>query len=101
MFPLLATCMLGAQHKGTESLPRPTVEINSASRADLETLPGIGPERAGWIIETRRRNGAFRCVDELRAMPRLSERQFDALRPLVFVADQDPRCRPQPERPAN
>jgi len=89
---LLAPCLLGAQPKSTEPPPRPKLEINSASQAELETLPGIGPERAGWMIETRQKNGAFRCVEELRAMPRLSARQFEALRPLVFVADPDPRC---------
>jgi competence protein ComEA len=96
---LLAPCLLWAQAKSTEPRPRPKLEINSASQAELETLPGIGPERAGWMMETRQKNGAFRCLDELRAMPRLSDRQFDALRPLVYVADPDPRCRLESGRP--
>ena len=92
MMLLLAPGLMRAQHKSTKAAPRPKLEINSASQAELETLPGIGLDRAGWVIETRQRNGAFRCVDELRAMPRLSDRQFEALRPMVFVADPDPRC---------
>lgn len=95
---LLAPCLLRAQDESIEAAPRPKLEINSASQAELETLPGIGPDRAGWMVETRERNGAFRCVDELRAMPRLSDRQFDALRPLVFVAARDPRCGREPGR---
>jgi len=95
---LLAPCLLSAQPKSTAPQQRPKVEINSASQAELETLPGIGPNRAGWMVETRKRNGAFRCVDELRAMPRLSERQFGALQSLVFVADPDPRCPLKPGR---
>lgn len=98
MMLLLAPCLMRAQHKSTEAAPQPKLEINSASQAELETLPGIGPDRAGWMVETRRKNGAFRCVDELRAMPRLSDRQFDALRPLVFVAHSDPRCGIEPGR---
>ncbi len=97
---LLGPCLLGGQSKSAEP-PRPKVDINSASQAALETLPGVGPERARWIMETRKRNGPFRCVAELRAMPRLSDRQFEALRPLVFVVEPDPRCGPQPELPAN
>lgn len=90
---LLPACLpLLGQSKPAVQLPQPKLEINSASQSELEQLPGIGPERARWMIETRERNGAFRCVDELRAMPRLSDRQFDTLRPLVFVTEPEPRC---------
>lgn len=92
---LLAPCLLSAQPQPPQ--PPPRLEINTASHSELETLPGIGPERADWMIETRKRNGPFRCVAELRAMPRLSDRQFEALRPLVFVADPDPRCGREPD----
>ena len=96
MLTLFASCLVHAQDKSSE--PQPKLEINLASKAELETLPGIGPERAGWMIETRRKNGKFRCIEELRAMPRLSDRQFDVLRPLIFVTDPDPRCRLESER---
>jgi competence protein ComEA len=99
MLVLFAPVSTRAQPKSAEPLPQPKLEINLASKAELETLPGIGPERAGWMIETRRKNGAFHCIEELRAMPRLSDRQFDALRLLIFVADPDPRCRTEPGRP--
>ena len=100
MLMLFASFPLCAQPKSTEP-PGPKLNINSASQAELETLPGIGPERAGWMIATRKRNGPFRYVEELRATPRLSDRQFEALRPLVFVTDADPRCGPEPKRPTN
>jgi competence protein ComEA len=98
---LFTPSMLRAQQKSTEPPARPKIEINSASQAELETLPGIGPERAGWMVETRKRNGRFRCVEELRAMPRLSDRQFEALRPLVFIAEPDRRCRLAPMQSTN
>ena len=97
---LLGPCLLSGQSKSTEP-QRTRLDINSASQAALETLPGIGPERASWMVETRKRNGPVRCVAELRAMPRLSDRQFEALRQWVFVVEPDPSCRPQPERSAN
>ena len=100
MLMLFAPFPLCAQPKSTEP-PGPKLDINSASQAELETLPGIGPERAGWMIATRKRNGPFRCVEELRATPHLSDRQFGVLWSLVFVADPDPRCGPEPKRPMN
>ena len=92
---VLGPNLLGGQSKSAEP-PRAKLDINSASQVELETLPGIGPERASWVVETRKRNGRFRCVAELRAMPRLSERQFEELRPRVFVVDPDPRCELKP-----
>ncbi len=41
------------------------VDINSASTAELERLPGIGPALAGRIVEYRRANGPFRNFDDL------------------------------------
>lgn len=92
---LLVSSVLCAQPQPAEP-PQPKLNINTASPADLDRLPGIGPDRAEWIVETRRKNGPFRCVEELQAMPRLSERQFNALRRYVFVAAPDPRCEATP-----
>lgn len=100
MLLLLGPSLLSGQSNSTEPPPR-KLDINSASLAELETLPGIGSERARWMIETRERNGPFRCVAELRAMPRLSDRQFEELRPRVFVVEPDPRCELKPEQSAN
>lgn len=41
------------------------VNINTASQAELESLNGIGPTKAQAIIEYRKKNGAFKTVDEL------------------------------------
>ena len=72
------------------------LNLNDASRVELEALPAIGSKRAQWIIDTRERNGGFRCVEELRAMPRLSERVFERLEKLVYVDGPEVRdCRPQ------
>ena len=61
------------------------LDINRASVEQLDRLPGIGPARAAQIVRIRERNGPFRSVDELRVLPRLSEKQFAQLRPLVTV----------------
>ena len=41
------------------------VHLNSATLADLETLPGIGPTYAGRIVDYRTQNGPFASVDDL------------------------------------
>jgi len=61
------------------------ININTASAAKLAELPGIGPVRAAQIVRMRERNGSFRCVEELRAVPRLPEKDFQKLRKRVTV----------------
>lgn len=41
------------------------VNINTATQAELQTLPGISPARAKAIIEFRTKAGAFRATDDL------------------------------------
>ena len=44
------------------------VDVNRAGTAELDALPGIGPVLAQRIVEHRGRNGAFRSIEELRAV---------------------------------
>ena len=59
------------------------ININTASRAELERLPGIGEGLAARIVEHRERHGAFRRVEHLIIVRGISQRRFDALRPFV------------------
>ncbi len=65
--------------------PRAPINVNTATAQQLQQLPGIGPTRAAQIIRLRQKNGPFRSVEELRAIPRLSEKQFQQLKKYVTV----------------
>jgi competence protein ComEA len=71
--------------------PAKLIDINTATAKELEALPAIGEARAQMIVRMRERNGPFKQVEELRALPRLSEKQFEALRKLVTVTNADPQ----------
>ena len=60
------------------------IDINSATSAELETLPGIGPATAAKIIRSREQR-AFAKVDELQTRGLISARVLEDLRELVTV----------------
>ena len=59
------------------------VSLSSASVADLDALPGIGPVTAQKIVDYRLAHGGFRSVDDLDAIPGIGPARIDQLRELV------------------
>jgi len=61
------------------------VNLNTATQAELETLPGIGPALAQRILDYRTEHGAFGSIAELREVSGIGEVRFAELRDLVTV----------------
>lgn len=66
---------------------RSTININTATQAELELLPGIGPSLAGRIIEHRTRHGAFKTIADLDNVKGIGAKTLVKLTPLVRVRD--------------
>lgn len=62
-----------------------TVDLNTATPADLDTLPGVGPVLAQRIIDYRSSHNGFRTVDQLREVQGIGDARFHDLAPLVTV----------------
>lgn len=73
----------GAGAGGTT--PDGLLDLNRASAAELEQLPGIGPARAAAIVEYRELHGPFAVPGDLRAVSGIGEATFQRLAPLVVV----------------
>ena len=57
-----------------------SVNLNTATEQELDTLPGIGPAIARRIIEFRTQNGGFRSVDELDRVKGIGQKKLEDIR---------------------
>jgi competence protein ComEA len=61
------------------------VNLNTATAAQLDALPGVGPATAAKIVADRETNGQFRSPDDLMRVPGIGAKKYDALKDLVTV----------------
>jgi competence protein ComEA len=62
------------------SAPSGRVSLSSASLAELDALPGVGPVTAQKILDYRSAHGGFRSVDDLDAIPGIGPARIEQLR---------------------
>lgn len=63
------------------------VDINKATAAELDELPGIGPTTAARIIEWREANGPFKSVDDLVEVPGIGPATLEKIRTFITVGN--------------
>jgi competence protein ComEA len=61
------------------------LDLNAATAAELEALPGVGPALAAAIVEDRQRNGPFASVEELDRVSGIGPAKLAALLDQVTV----------------
>jgi competence protein ComEA len=61
------------------------VDLNSATPAQLDALPGVGPVLAQRIVDWRTQHGRFGSVDQLRSVSGIGDAKFRDLAPLVVA----------------
>jgi competence protein ComEA len=66
--------------------PAAVVNINTASVAELDQLPGIGPAVAARIVDYRTKKGPFRKLEELMNVQGIGEKSFLKLRSQLTIA---------------
>ena len=80
----------------TEKAPRTAVKatgekaqvinLNTATAAELEGLPGVGPKVAARIVDYRTKKGPFHKIEELMNVQGIGEKSFLKLRTQLTVA---------------
>ncbi len=61
------------------------IDLNTADQAELETLPGIGPELAGRILTYREENGPFIAKEQLMDVEGIGEGRYEKLEARITI----------------
>jgi competence protein ComEA len=65
--------------------PHTKLNLNTATLAELDALPGIGTALAQRILDYRAQKGGFKTVEELKAVKGIGEKLFDDIKELITV----------------
>lgn len=83
--PIIAAGGSTIHAAATQASTAVRININLATAAELDALPGIGPALAARIIAYRTQNGPFASVEELSNVKGISTRMVGELRDLISI----------------
>jgi len=61
------------------------ININTATKEQLMTLPGIGEAKAGDIIAHRNQNGFFKKIEDIMSVNGIKQERFNAIKELITI----------------
>ncbi|NLL07059.1 MAG: competence protein ComEA [Clostridiaceae bacterium] len=70
---------------GQEDASNSMININTATEAQLETLPGVGPSTASKIVVFREKNGNFKKIEDVMNVPGIGESKFANMKDFICV----------------
>jgi competence protein ComEA len=84
---MTATAFAQAQTTASKPSAKPSaaVNLNTATVAELEVLPGIGPKVAARIVEYRTKKGPFHKVEDVMNVQGIGEKSFLKLKPQLTL----------------
>jgi competence protein ComEA len=75
----------GESPAGAGGAAASTINLNQATEAELDTLPGVGPVTATAILAWREKNGPFTAVAQLQEVDGIGPKTFAQIEPYVSV----------------
>jgi comEA protein len=67
--------------------PGQRLNINTASAADLDKLPGIGPAKSKAIVDYRAQNGNFKSIEDIEKVKGIKGGVFSKIKDYIKVSD--------------
>jgi competence protein ComEA len=67
------------------SLEQEQIDLNSATSAELQRIPGIGPSLAERLIAYRQQNGGFHSIDDLLQVSGIGQKKYEKMKGFVKI----------------
>ena len=85
--PFLVTPEHAQPGPARQATPSPhfPININTATLAELDSLPGIGPVTAQDIIDYRNRHGSFQRIEDIDQVPGIGPATYEKIKDLITV----------------
>lgn len=78
-----ATKKKTSKKKAVSKAAPKSININTADKATLSLLPGIGPAKADAILKHRKANGKFKSISELTQVKGIGDKTLKKLQPFL------------------
>jgi len=78
---------MSTDDRGLSIQTSPMININTASFAELDSLPGIGEVKAQAILDYRQKNGLFTALEDLLKVDGISQSLFEKLVGLITLGE--------------
>lgn len=75
----------GERQPTSTKTPLGKINVNTATLAELDVLPGIGPSIAQRIVDYRTQNGPFKKIEDLKKVRGIGDALFEQVKDLVTV----------------
>lgn len=76
---------VSASKNTSSSTQNSKININTATQAELETLPGIGPSTATKIINYRKENGKFASIEDIKKVSGIGESKYAQIKDFIKI----------------
>src|SRR5262249_49173630 len=83
-------CLFGSiSVEAKKKPPSHPINLNTATSAQLQEVPGIGPVTSEKILKTRKVSGPFKSVDDLRAVKGIGSKRLEKMRKYLTVGQKE------------
>lgn len=73
------------RNNNVESNTAKKVNINTATKEELDTLPGVGESTANKIINYREENGKFKSIEEIKEVSGIGDSKYEQIKNLIEI----------------
>ena len=71
--------------QNTQKQTSTKININKATQAELENLPGIGPSTASKIVTYREENGKFESIENIKDVSGIGDAKYNSIKDLITI----------------